>query len=153
METGQGQTILVADDEEGIRVLCRVNLEMSGYEVIEAADGLSALAMARSEHPDLVFLDVMMPGMDGWDVLRLLKEDATTADIPVVMLTARTSEADQIRAWGEGVLQYLAKPFSPQLLEEYAELALAPRDAEAEQERRTRVIDRLRALQELRRRT
>ena len=153
MDNGQGQTILVADDEEGIRVLCRVNLEMSGYSVLEASDGLSALDTARTAHPDLVFLDVMMPGMDGWDVLRRLKEDPATADIPVVMLTARTSEADQIRAWGEGVLQYLAKPFSPQLLEEYAELALAPRDPVAEQERRARVIDQLRALQELRRRT
>lgn len=153
MATGQGQTILVADDEEGIRVLCRVNLEMSGYHVLEAADGVSALEMVRSQRPHLVFLDVMMPAMDGWDVLHRLKEDPATADIPVVMLTARTSEADQIRAWGEGVLQYLAKPFSPQLLDEYAEQALAPRDAVADEERRLRVIGQLRALQELRRRT
>ena len=143
----------MADDEEGIRVLCRVNLEMSGYTVLEAADGLEALEVTTEALPDVVFLDVMMPGIDGWDVLRRLKENPATADIPVVMLTARTSEADQIRAWGEGVLQYLAKPFSPQLLEEYAELALAPRDPVAEQARRARVIEQLRALQELRRRT
>ena len=145
-------TVLVADDEEGIRVLCRVNLELSGYEVIEAADGLSALDTARAEKPDVIFLDVMMPTMDGWEVLHFLKEDPETADIPVIMLTARTSEADQIRAWGEGVLQYLAKPFSPQLLEEYAGLALAPRDPEVERDQRRRVIDQLRNLQELRRR-
>src|SRR5688572_25664796 len=115
--------VLVVDDEEGIRVLCRVNLELSGFEVVEAGDGLSALETARREAPDVIFLDVMMPNMDGWEVLRHLKEGAATADIPVIMLTARTSEADQIRAWGEGVIQYLAKPFSPKLLEEYTALA------------------------------
>ena len=145
-------TVLVADDEEGIRVLCRVNLELSGYRVIEAADGLTALDTARAEQPDVIFLDVMMPTLDGWEVLHFLKEDATTASIPVIMLTARTSEADQIRAWGEGIIQYLAKPFSPQLLEEYAALALAPRDPEVDRDQRRRVIEQLRNLQELRRR-
>jgi DNA-binding response OmpR family regulator len=143
----------VADDEEGIRVLCRVNLELAGYEVVEAADGREALDIARALHPDVVFLDVMMPVIDGWEVLRTLKEDPATATIPVIMLTARTSEADQIRAWGEGVMQYLAKPFSPRLLEEYVAQAMAPRDAEAELERRHRVIEQLRNLEELRRRT
>jgi DNA-binding response OmpR family regulator len=144
--------VLVADDEEGIRVLCRVNLELAGYEVAEAADGAQALDAARSVHPDVIFLDVMMPIMDGWEVLRTLKEDPATAVIPVIMLTARTSEADQIRAWGEGVMQYLAKPFSPEMLEEFAALAMTPHDAAAEQERRQRVIEQLRNLQELRRR-
>jgi DNA-binding response OmpR family regulator len=146
-------TVLVADDEEGIRVLCRVNLELAGYEVVEAADGLRALEAARDVHPDVIFLDVMMPSMDGWEVLRMLKEDPATATIPVVMLTARTSEADQIRAWGEGVMQYLAKPFSPELLEEYAALAMSPRDPDADDAQRERVIEQLRILEELRRRT
>ena len=152
MADGERPTVLVVDDEEGIRVLCRVNLELSGYEVIEAGDGLSALDAARASRPDVIFLDVMMPNMDGWEVLRFLKEDAATAGIPVIMLTARTSEADQIRAWGEGVIQYLAKPFSPQLLEEYAALALAPRDPDEDRDQRRRVIEQLRNLQELRRR-
>ncbi|MDQ1396537.1 MAG: hypothetical protein QOG64_1796, partial [Acidimicrobiaceae bacterium] len=144
--------VLVVDDEEGIRVLCRVNLEIAGYEVFEAGDGLTALSMVADLQPDLVFLDVMMPQMDGWDVLRRLKEDASTASVPVVMLTARTSEADQIRAWGEGVLDYLAKPFDPQALEHFAEVAMRPRDATSHEQRRREVVERLRTMQELRRR-
>ena len=144
--------ILVVDDEEGIRVLCRVNLELADFEVIEAPNGMAGLEAARAEQPDLIFLDVMMPQMDGWDVLRRRKEDPATAGIPVVMLTARTSEADQIRAWGEGILDYLAKPFNPQALEEYAAAAMQPRDSSGEQDRRRQVVDQLRHLQELRRR-
>jgi DNA-binding response OmpR family regulator len=143
--------VLVVDDEEGIRVLCRVNLELAGYDVVEAGDGATALELARSEQPDLMFLDVMMPQMDGWDVLRRLKEDPATASIPVVMLTARTSEGDQIRAWGEGILDYLAKPFDPQALEDFAAAAMEPRDATGEHERRRRIVEHLRHLQELRR--
>ena len=151
MTVAQGR-ILVVDDEEGIRVLCRVNLELSGYEVLEAPDGMTALEVAAAERPDLIFLDVMMPQMDGWDVLRRLKENPATADIPVVMLTARTSEADQIRAWGEGILDYLSKPFNPQALDDFAAAAMHPRDASDERERRQQVVDQLRHLQELRRR-
>lgn len=144
--------VLIVDDEEGIRVLCRVNLELSGFDVLEAPDGMAGLEMAREEHPDLIFLDVMMPQMDGWDVLRRLKEDAATASIPVVMLTARTSEADQIRAWGEGVLDYLSKPFNPQTLEDVAIAAMEPRDSSDDNARRQQVVDHLRHVQELRRR-
>src|SRR3954447_26737554 len=143
--------VLVVDDEEGIRVLCRVNLELSGYEVMEAGNGASALEQAREQHPDLIFLDVMMPQMDGWDVLHRLKEDPGTSGIPVVMLTARTSEGDQIRAWGEGILDYLAKPFDPQALEDFAAAAMSPRDVEDEQARRRQVVEQLRHLQDLRR--
>jgi DNA-binding response OmpR family regulator len=143
--------VLVVDDEEGIRVLCRVNLELEGYEVIEAADGETALELARRKRPDLIFLDIMMPRMDGWDVLAELKADARTAHIPVVMLTARTSEEDQLRAWGAGVMEYLAKPFNPQRLVEWAERALIPWEPAAERQRRQRVVDQLRLLQEMRR--
>jgi DNA-binding response OmpR family regulator len=143
--------VLVVDDEEGIRVLCRVNLELEGYEVIEAPDGEEALDLARSKRPDLIFLDIMMPKMDGWDVLAELKADTRTAHIPVVMLTARTSEEDQLRAWSGGVVDYLAKPFNPQRLVEWAERALIPWTPDAEQQRRQRVAEQLRLLQELRR--
>ena len=143
--------VLVVDDEEGIRVLCRVNLELGGYEVIEAADGVEALEMARSKRPDLIFLDVMMPRMDGWEVLEHLKEEAATSSIPVVLLTARTSEEDQIRGWGEGILEYLSKPFNPQRLVEWAEQAMTPRDSGDEDERRRRAVEQLRLLKELRR--
>ena len=96
-EVRESPVILVVDDEEEIRELCRVNLEFEGYAVVEAADGVEALEKARSERPDLIFLDVMMPRMDGWEVLRQLKEADDTSGIPVVLLTAKTGEEDQIR--------------------------------------------------------
>jgi two-component system, OmpR family, alkaline phosphatase synthesis response regulator PhoP len=143
--------VLVVDDEEGIRVLCRVNLELGGYEVTEAADGVEALEVARAERPDLIFLDVMMPRMDGWETLHRLKEDPGTASIPVVLLTARTSEEDQMKGWGEGILEYLSKPFNPQLLVEWAAAAMRPREPEAEAARRERILEQLRLIQDLRR--
>lgn len=143
--------VLIVDDEEGIRVLCRVNLELGGYEVLEASDGVEALEVARSQRPDLIFLDVMMPRMDGWEVLGHLKEDPVTASIPVVLLTARTSEEDQMKAWGEGVLEYLSKPFNPQLLVEWAAAAMRPREPAAEMARRVRILEQLRLIQDLRR--
>ena len=105
--------VLIVDDEETIRVLCRLNLELEDYEVMEAADGETGVSMARAAKPDVIFLDVMMPVMDGWEALVRLKADDATADIPVVMLTARVSEADEIMAWGAGVLEYIHKPFDP----------------------------------------
>ncbi|MBV8957267.1 MAG: response regulator [Actinobacteria bacterium] len=142
--------VLVVDDEEGIRVLCRVNLELGGFEVVEASDGVEALEKARAQHPDLVFLDLMMPRMDGWQVLDELKNDATTANIPVVILTARTSEEDQMRGWGGGILDYLAKPFNPQRLVEWAEQAMQPRTANATENRKERAMEQLRLMKKLR---
>ena len=144
--------ILVVDDEEEIRELCRVNLEFEGYEVIEAADGVEALAAATQHHPDLIFLDLMMPRMDGWEVLRRLKERNETATIPVVLLTAKTSEEDQMRGWEEGILEYISKPFNPLSLGDWAARFLNPRDAHAEDERRRRILDQLQLLSSLRRR-
>jgi len=143
--------VLVVDDEEGIRSLCRVNLELEGYDVIEARDGQEAVDLARNDAPDLIFLDIMMPHLDGWDALEQLKGDPKTAHIPIIMLTARTSEEDQLRAWGGGVIEFLAKPFNPQRLAEWVERALTPRSADAEDERRQRVVEQLQQLQELRR--
>src|SRR5439155_19864869 len=101
MATGR---VLVVDDEDDIRELCRVNLEFEGYEVIDAADGEAALQLVRSDHPDVIFLDLMMPKMDGWEVLRRLKEDDATASIPVILLTAKTGGNEQMRCWRVGVL-------------------------------------------------
>jgi DNA-binding response OmpR family regulator len=142
--------VLVVDDEEGIRVLCRVNLELGGFEVLEAADGVEAMEKARAEHPDLVFLDLMMPRMDGWQVLEELKSEPSTANIPVVVLTARTGEEDQMRGWGEGILEYLAKPFNPQRLVEWAEQAMQPRTADDSDRRKERALEQLRLLKKLR---
>ena len=142
--------ILVVDDEDEIRELCRVNLEFEGYDVVEAADGVEALARARDEQPDLIFLDVMMPRMDGWEVLRQLKEADDTSGIPVVLLTAKTSEEDQIRGWEEGILEYISKPFNPLSLGDWAARFLSAKDAGVEAERRRRILDQLQLLRSLR---
>ena len=142
--------VLVIDDEDDIRELCRVNLEFEGFQVLDASDGPAGLAAAARHHPDVIFLDLMMPEMDGWDVLRHLKEDDATAQIPVVMLTARTGEEDQMRGWQEGILEYVSKPFNPLSLVEWAKRAMEPRDAEEEDERRRRILEQLRLIQDLR---
>ena len=89
MEGERVTRVLVIDDEAPIRLLCRVNLEAEGMEVLEAADGPSGLDQARRERPDVVLLDVMMPGLDGWRVAEELLDDDRTAEIPIVFLTAR----------------------------------------------------------------
>jgi DNA-binding response OmpR family regulator len=105
--------VLVIDDEAPIRRLCRVNLEAAGMEIIEAEDGPSGLEAARSEHPDAILLDVMMPGMDGWQVLEELLDDERTNDIPIIFLTARAEVRDQARGLELGGVDYITKPFSP----------------------------------------
>jgi two-component system, OmpR family, alkaline phosphatase synthesis response regulator PhoP len=142
--------VLVVDDEREIRELCRVNLEFEGFEVLEAPGGAEALKLVRQERPDLVFLDLMMPGMDGWDVLKALKEDDDTATIPVILLTAKTGEDDQMRGWQEGILDYVSKPFNPLSLAEWASRAMQPRDPDEDAERRRRVLEQLRLLHDLR---
>ena len=142
--------VLVVDDEDDIRELCRVNLEFEGFEVVDAPSGSRALEVAASQHPDVIFLDLMMPEMDGWEVLRRLKENDATADIPVVLLTARTGEDDQMRGWQEGILEYVSKPFNPLSLVEWAKRAMEPRDPKEENERRRRILEQLRLIQDLR---
>jgi DNA-binding response OmpR family regulator len=105
--------VLVIDDEAPIRLLCRVNLEAEGMEVLEAADGPSGLARARAEKPDLVLLDVMMPGLDGWGVAEQLLEDDDTATIPIIFLTARAEFRDRARGLDIGGVDYITKPFNP----------------------------------------
>ena len=105
--------VLVIDDEAPIRLLCRVNLEAAGMEIIEAEDGPSGLEAARSERPDVILLDVMMPGMDGWQVLEELLDDERTNDIPIIFLTARAEVRDQARGLELGGVDYITKPFSP----------------------------------------
>ena len=105
--------VLVVDDEAPIRLLCRVNLEAEGMEVLEAADGPSGLEAARRERPDAVLLDVMMPGLDGWRVAEELLDDADTNSIPIVFLTARAELRDQARGLELGGIDYITKPFNP----------------------------------------
>ena len=105
--------ILVCDDERHIVRLIQVNLERQGYSVVTAFDGKEGLEKVRSEKPNLVVLDVMMPYMDGFEVLQNLKKNPSTRDIPVIMLTAKAQDADVFRGWQSGVDCYLTKPFNP----------------------------------------
>lgn len=105
--------ILAVDDERHIVRLVEVNLQRAGYEVVTAYDGREALEKVQSENPDLVVLDVMMPYMDGFEVLKNLKADPATAEIPVIMLTAKAQDADVFKGWQSGVDCYLTKPFNP----------------------------------------
>ena len=105
--------ILVADDDPVIVRLLDVNFRLEGYEVDTAADGNEALAQAKEKHPDLILLDVMMPGVDGWETCRRLKEDPATADIPVVFLSARAQDEDRRKGEALGVVEYVTKPFDP----------------------------------------
>jgi two-component system, OmpR family, alkaline phosphatase synthesis response regulator PhoP len=105
--------VLVIDDEAPIRLLCRVNLEAEGMEVLEAPDGPSGLEQARDEHPDVVLLDVMMPGLDGWRVAEELLADERTRDIPIIFLTARAEFRDRARGLDIGGVDYVTKPFNP----------------------------------------
>ncbi len=105
--------VLVIDDEAPIRLLCRVNLEAERMEVLEASDGPSGLAMAREELPDVVLLDVMMPGLDGWGVAEALLEDGETSSIPIIFLTARAEFRDRARGLDIGGVDYITKPFNP----------------------------------------
>ena len=105
--------VLVIDDEAPIRLLCRVNLEAEGMDVLEAPDGPTGLDQARSEVPDVVLLDVMMPGLDGWRVAEALLEDDRTNNIPIIFLTARAEFRDRARGLDIGGVDYVTKPFNP----------------------------------------
>src|ERR1043165_9627138 len=105
--------VLVIDDEAPIRLLCRVNLEAERMDVIEAADGPSGVEKARDERPDVILLDVMMPGLDGWRVAEQLLEDDRTTSIPIIFLTARAEFRDRARGLDIGGVDYITKPFNP----------------------------------------
>ena len=106
-------TVLVVDDEAPIRLLCRVNLEAEHMKVLEASDGDKGLEMARAEHPDVVLLDVMMPGRSGWEVAEELLADEATSSIPIIFLTARAEVRDRAKGIDLGGVDYVTKPFNP----------------------------------------
>jgi len=113
--------ILVVDDERHIVRLVEVNLTRAGYEIMTAYDGVEALEKVKADKPDMIVLDVMMPRMDGFEVLKRLQADAGTQDIPVIMLTAKAQDADIFRGWSSGVSSYLTKPFNPRELLTFVE--------------------------------
>jgi DNA-binding response OmpR family regulator len=140
--------VLVIDDEAPIRLLCRVNLEAEGMAVLEAADGPSGLATARREHPDVILLDVMMPGLDGWRVAEELLEDVATQEIPIVFLTARAEFRDRARGLDIGGVDYITKPFNPVELAPLVERLLSRVRLGERDELRREKLSGLRALLE-----
>ena len=117
------KTILIADDEANLRMLARITLDDPEYRILEAEDGPTALALARSESPDLFVLDWMMPGLTGIEVARALRQDPQTTTIPIIMLTAKGQDSDKAQGRAVGVQAYLVKPFSPlELLQKIQEI-------------------------------
>ena len=121
--------VLVVDDEPDVLLLCRLNLQQRGHELLEAADGSTALEIARDLHPDVIVLDLMLPGISGYDVLEALQRDAETTDIPVLVLTAKSLRADRERSHGLGASAFLTKPFLPNELCEMVDSLVAPHGA------------------------
>ena len=105
--------VLIAEDSATVRRLVAARLIADGYEVLEASDGEEALKLAREEAPDLLVLDKVMPKLDGFEVIRALREDPRTSELPIVMLTERTNEEDVLGGLDLGVEDYMPKPFSP----------------------------------------
>ncbi len=110
---GLTQRILVVDDDREIVRLVKSYLEQAGYQALTAYDGETALHVMRSDHPDLVVLDLMLPGRDGWNLTRLARGDASLMDIPIIMLTARVEDTDKILGLELGADDYITKPFNP----------------------------------------
>ena len=106
------QKVLVVDDEENIRMLVKFNLEKAGYEVLEASDGNKAIETAVNSTPDIVILDLMLPGIDGLEVCRNLKRHPRTAALPIIMLTAKSDEIDRVIGLELGADDYMTIPFS-----------------------------------------
>jgi two-component system alkaline phosphatase synthesis response regulator PhoP len=104
--------ILIVDDEDHIRELIKFNLENNGYKIIEAADGVEALKLAKKETPELILLDVMLPGMDGYDVCKEIRKNNEISNTPIIMITAKGEELDKILGLELGADDYITKPFS-----------------------------------------
>ena len=121
----EAQKVLIVDDEEDIRELARISLErVAGLRVVAASSGEEGIELARSEQPDAVLLDAMMPGVDGPETLRRLKSDPATASIPVVFLTGSVQEVERGRFLSLGAEAILAKPFDPMQLGNHLREAL-----------------------------
>ena len=140
--------VLVIDDEAPIRLLCRVNLEAEGMEVLEASDGPTGLEQARAADPDVILLDVMMPGLDGWRVAEQLFEDDRTGGIPIIFLTARAEFRDRARGLDIGGVDYVTKPFNPLELAPLVQSLLDRLDRGERDELRAEKLLELRTLME-----
>ncbi len=134
--------ILVVDDDPDIFEIVQTNLEGAGYEVVGASDGSEGLRKVLAENPDLVILDVLMPEMDGWEVLRQIEADPRTAGLPIIMLTCKSEDADILRGLEEGAVEYVTKPFYPENLVASVKILLNVFDQPMREERRQQLITR-----------
>ena len=138
--------ILVVDDDPDIFEIVETNLVGAGYSVVRADDGAEGLRKVRSEQPDLVILDVLMPELTGWEVLAKIEADPATAGIPVIMLTCKSEDHDVLRGLEEGAVEYLTKPFYPENLVASVKILLGVFDRAMRDERRLQLIARRRRL-------
>ncbi|MCL4370272.1 MAG: response regulator [Chloroflexi bacterium] len=138
--------ILVVDDEPGIVDIAKANLEGHGFIVVEAYDGEDALRKVKEEKPDLVVLDILMPEMDGWDVLERIEADPELSGIPVIMLTARVSDEDVLRGLERGAVEYMTKPFYPEDLVAAVKINLHVFDPQLRQQHRKLLAEKRRRL-------
>ena len=135
--------ILVVEDERDVAKVISINLKLEGMEVVEVHDGPSALEKIEDERPDCVVLDIMLPKISGWDILKYIKSKPATVDIPVVMVTAKVGERDQLRGLGAGAVKYITKPFSPIALTEAIKSVLKPQARDVVARERRDTIERL----------
>jgi DNA-binding response OmpR family regulator len=140
--------VLVIDDKAPIRLLCRVNLEAEGMTVIEAGDGPTGIEKAVSEAPDVILLDVMLPGLDGWRVAERLLDDERTRTIPIVFLTAKAEFRDRARGLDIGGIDYVTKPFNPTELARLVEGLLERIERGERDDLRAEKLSELRVLME-----
>ncbi|MDN5331623.1 MAG: two-component system, OmpR family, alkaline phosphatase synthesis response regulator PhoP [Tepidanaerobacteraceae bacterium] len=129
-----GVKILVVDDEPFIVELVKFNLESAGFEVITASEGHQAMKLIEKEHPDLIILDIMLPGIDGMEICRALRIKRDTRDIPIILLTAKAGEIDKVLGLELGADDYITKPFSPRELVARVRAVLRRTDKEAKSE-------------------
>ena len=134
--------ILVVDDETDFVKMLQARLRIEGYEVLTAEDGIQGIQTARKEKPDLIILDIMMPGLDGHSVCDMLKKSTLTWSIPVIYLTAKTGQADEITAIEKGAKYYLTKPYNPAMLMEMIKSALTENETVGEKRRRVLLVDK-----------
>jgi DNA-binding response OmpR family regulator len=138
--------VLIVDDDPMVTRLVRINLELENFEVVEAWDGKTAIGIIKDKPPDLLLLDIMMPQMDGWEILKRIREDAAMKDLPIVVLTAKVQDEDIARGWRMGADGYIVKPFNPVSLAEALRQVLATTPGERE-ERRRQEVARLKDIQ------
>jgi DNA-binding response OmpR family regulator len=134
--------ILIIDDELDFVKMLRARLQIAGYEVLAAEDGSKGVQIARREKPDMIILDIMMPGMDGHAVCDMLKKSTLTWSIPVIYLTARTGQSDELLALEKGAKYFLTKPYNPDVLLEMIKSALMEKEEASPQRRNILVIDK-----------